>query len=189
MAETLHRVAAPALTIRSDGRTVTGLAVPFDTPTDIREGTSSYVEVFRRGAFRRTIEQAAHKVKLLANHDGRRLPLGAATLMREDDAGLYLEARVSQTRDGDEALELIRDGALDSLSVGFSPIRDREGFTTAGRIVERLEVRLREVSLVAFPAFEDARILAVRADGQPYGNHLSASEARHRLAQALRSTA
>ena len=38
---------------------------------------------------------------------------------------MYGEARVSKTAAGDEVLELVRDGALDSFSVCFQPITDR----------------------------------------------------------------
>ena len=155
--------ATPAdLEIRGDGRTVVGIAVPYDSPTQVRAVGGSYTELFRRGAFARTIQQATSKVKFLALHDSlSRLPLGRATLLREDTAGLYGEFHVSKTRDGDEALQLVADGALDGLSVGFEPVR--ENVTKAG-VVERVEVRLREVSLVVWPSYTDALVTAVRGD-------------------------
>jgi HK97 family phage prohead protease len=150
---------ATDLEVRGDGRTLVGIAVPFDTPTWI--GDLGAEEVFRRGSFARTIRERADRVKILANHDRRSWPLGRATLLREDPTGLYLEARVSATAAGDEALELIRDGALDAFSVGFQSIDER--WSRNGDLVERLEVALREVSVVAFPAYDDARIVAVRS--------------------------
>lgn len=158
MAELLTRTTPTDLEVRSDGRTVVGIAVPFDAPAEI--GPVS--EVFRRGAFARTIAERGSRVKFLALHDQGRLPLGRATLLREDASGLYAEFRVSATAAGDEALELIRDGALDSLSIGFRPIRDAWNATRS--IVERLEVALAEVSAVAFPAYDGAAITAVRSD-------------------------
>jgi phage head maturation protease len=85
-------------------------------------------------------------------------PLGRATLLREDRAGLYGEFHVSKTAGGDEALELVRDGALDSFSVGFTPIKQvqRNGVTV------RTETGIREASLVTFPAYEDALVGGVR---------------------------
>ncbi len=157
----LTRVAPVDLEIRDDGRTVVGLAMPFDTPAEIRDGPSSFVEVFRKGAFEKTIAERGDRVKALAQHDHRNLPLGRVTKLREDSAGLYAELRMSKTRDADEVLELVKDGALDSFSIGFNPVRDR--WSSDGSHVERLEVGLREVSLVAFPAYESARVLAVRS--------------------------
>ena len=108
----LNRAHQADLEIRGDGRTVVGIAVPFDAPTPIRDASGSYTELFRRGAFAKTISERGDRVKFLAQHDRRAMPLGRATLLREDAAGLYAEFRVSQTRDGDDALALIRDGAL-----------------------------------------------------------------------------
>lgn len=143
-----------------DGRTVYGLAVPFDREATVDDGYGPYQEVFRRGAFSKTVGEFASKVKLLGNHNRRKFPLGKATSLREDTAGLVGEFRISNTREGDEALELVRDGVLDSFSVGFAPVKDRKA---AKNLVERLEVKLREVSLVAFPAYDGATVAGIRA--------------------------
>ena len=159
MTEVLHRAFAD-LEIRAagDGRTVVGVAVPFDRPTDV----GGYIESFTRGAFARTIaERGAARVKVLAAHSSTVNPIGRATVLREDPAGLHVELRVSKTQLGDECLELIRDGALDGLSIGFQPIRAVHNPTTG--VVERTEVRLDEISLVSFPAYDGARVLAVRS--------------------------
>jgi HK97 family phage prohead protease len=151
------------LCVRSDGRTITGLAVPWDTPTRVSDGGASYLEAFSRGAFTRTIAERGDRIKFLALHDQRRLPLGRITSLTEDASGLVIEARVSETSAGDEALTLIRDGALDGLSIGFRPVRHvvKDGVTV------RTEARLNEVSAVSIPAYDDARILAVRSADQP----------------------
>lgn len=156
---------APDLEVRNggDGRTITGLAVPFGRDTEVSDGGGHYLERFVRGAFARTIAERGDRVKLLAQHQRTQLPVGRATVLREDPAGLYAELKVSKTEAGDEVLELVRDGALDGLSVGFRPIRDRQ----AGTVLERVEVRLDEISAVAFPAYDDARVLAVRQEQLP----------------------
>ncbi|MCK8673281.1 HK97 family phage prohead protease [Rhodococcus sp. HM1] len=157
----LTRTSSADLEIRgSDGRTVVGIAVPFSQPTEIRDYSGEYTETFQRGAFERTIRERGSKVKFLVAHDRLRLPIGRATLLREDTSGLYSEFRVSKTESGDEVLELIRDGALDALSIGFQPIRDL--WSNDRRSVTRTEVKLVEVSAVSFPAFEGAQILGVR---------------------------
>ena len=156
----LNRAHQADLEIRGDGRTVVGIAVPFDAPTPIRDASGSYTELFRRGAFAKTISERGDRVKFLAQHDRRAMPLGRATLLREDAAGLYAEFRVSQTRDGDDALALIRDGALDALSIGFRPVKDV--WNSDRSMVERTEARLDEVSAVSFPAYDGALIAGVR---------------------------
>ena len=168
MSDILRRAWNPLLDleIRGDGRTVYGLAVPYDTPTPIRDRSGTYDEVFRMGSFADTIRERGDRVKFLANHDRQTLPLGKATSLREDPAGLIGEFRVSATDAGDAALELIRDGVLDALSVGFVPIEDR-GRPGRDQIVERLAVKLMEVSAVAFPAYEGALISGVRNVDDP----------------------
>ena len=165
MADILRRAWSPHLDleIRGDGRTVYGLAVPFDAPTPIRDRSGTYDEVFRMGAFTETIRERGDRVKFLANHNREVFPLGRATMLREDPAGLIGEFRVSATAAGDEALELIRDGVLDALSIGFAPIQSlgREG---RDPVVERTAVKLMEVSAVAFPAYEGAVIAGVRSE-------------------------
>src|SRR5690348_15215144 len=112
----------PDICVRADstGRTITGLVVPFGQVARVSDGGPSYDEAFQYGAFARSINEHADRVKLLAQHNKTSNPLGRATLLREDTAGLYGEFLVSRTAAGNEVLELVRDGALDSFSVGFS---------------------------------------------------------------------
>ena len=146
------------LEVRStgDGRTICGILVPYNVEQRIH---ASLTEVFRKGAFADVI-RAAHRVKLLSGHETRKFPLGRATMLREDESGLYGELKISKTRAGDEALELIRDGALDQLSIGFQPLKDSR---RKDGVVERLKAHLAEVSLVTFGAYGDlAAVSAVR---------------------------
>jgi uncharacterized protein len=160
-----RRSSAADLEIRGDGRTVVGIAVPFGQPARIG-GPNGYAETFTHGSFTRTLtERGPERIKLLALHDDAALPLGRLSVAREDRSGLYIEGRVSQTQAGDEVLELVRDGALDAFSIGFVPVRDQ--WTQDRSAVTRQEVALREISIVAFPAFEGALISAVRNNPTP----------------------
>lgn len=161
-----------------DGRTVYGLAVPFDRVARVDDGLGPYDEVFRHGSFARTINAGAHRVKFLGHHNRGVNPLGRAHSLTEDTAGLVGEFRVSKTQAGDDALELVRDGALDAFSVGFAGVKERKG---KRGLVERLEVHLREVSLVAFGAYADALVGGVRAQ---LSEHLSDEELERLLALA-----
>jgi HK97 family phage prohead protease len=173
---TLLRAFQTDFEVRADGRTIFGLAVPYNEAADIRERNGTrFMETFRRGAFSRTITERASKVKLLLNHNRQALPVGRAETLREDPQGLYAEFRVSKTEAGDEALTLAADGTLDAFSIGFEPVRDQ--WSKDRRSVERLEAKLMEVSLVAFPAYQGALVGGVRADA-PF---LSQEAARARL--------
>lgn len=158
----ISRAFATDIEVRAGGtgRTVHGIIVPFGVTARVSDGGPSYMEGFRKGAFARTIQHRGDRVKLLSQHDQRRNPLGRATLLREDAAGLYGEFHVSRTVAGDEVLALITDGALDSFSVGFTPIQQERD---ADRTVWRTEVGLRETSVVTFPAYEGALVGGVRA--------------------------
>lgn len=143
-----------------DGRTVCGICVPYDVEQRIH---ASLVEVFRRGAFA-AVARHAHRVKLLVGHDAHALPIGRATLLREDASGLYGEFRISKGQRGDDILELVRDGALTELSVGFQPLKDNR---RKDGVVERIAAHLAEVSLVTFGAYgHAASVVGVRDESQ-----------------------
>lgn len=160
-ASVLRRTAPPDLSTRNDGRTIYGIIVPFDREARVNDGWGPYTEVIRYGAFTKTIREQGDRCKLCLNHDKtNRLPVGRATSMREEKQGVYGEFRVSTTRDGDDALALVRDGVVDAFSVGMIPVKEREA--TPG-YVERTEVKMTETSLVGFPAYESARIAGIRS--------------------------
>ena len=151
---------AADLEIRSDGsgRTVHGIVVPWDSPARVSDGGAPYTEQFQRGAFTKHLNERTRPVKLLSQHN-RDKPLGVSTVLREDASGLYGEFKVSNTQFGNDQLELVRDGALDSFSVGFTPVKHikRDG------VLVRTEAKLRETSLVTFPAYAGALVGGVRA--------------------------
>jgi len=159
MTEKLTRTFGTDIEVRRTGsqRIVAGYASTFDDPYNIGR---DQLEVVRPGAFARTITERGQKLKLLASHDSGRFPLGRATALSEDATGLFAEFRISKTKLGDEALELLADGALDAFSIGFQPIAS--GFTAEG-VRELREVRLIEVSLVAIPANPRALVTATRS--------------------------
>lgn len=143
-----------------DGRTVTGIAMPWDevsSNTPHRGG-----EVFRRGAFKRSLEhhtRAGRLPRLMYAHNGESRPVGLPLKVEETDPGLYVEYRMVNTPAADAALLEVREGVLDALSVGFTAVQaphNRRG------VREVREARLNEVSLVSMPAYENARVLALR---------------------------
>ena len=131
-----------------DGRTIYGIVVPYGKEQRIN---ANLTEVFMPGAFAQQT-RAAHRIKLLVNHD-LKMPIGRATLLREDPAGLYGEFRISDTNAGNEQLQLIEDGVIDHLSIGFATIKNA---TRPNGTIERQRAHLAEVSLVTFGAYGDA---------------------------------
>jgi HK97 family phage prohead protease len=154
--EMLTRQWMPELEVRSagDGRTVCGIAVPYGRPQQI---DSRLTEQFARGAFRSQIS-AAPRIPFFRDHGphGGTL-IGRTTHFRDDAAGLYGEWRVSKTPAGDETLELIKDGALSELSVGF---REGQNRNLPGGIIERVSAQLVEVAIVMAGAYGEAATVA-----------------------------
>jgi HK97 family phage prohead protease len=151
MAEMQYRSFRPDLEVRSggDGRTIYGIVVPYNAPTRINQ---DLVESFARGAFNHQLA-APSRVKLSREHVllGGTL-IGAGSTFRDDAAGLYGELRASKTPVGDETIELVRDGALNQLSIMFE---ERQNRRLAGGITERVKAHLAEVAVVLEGAYGD----------------------------------
>ena len=97
--------------------------------------------------------------RLLESHDGSKI-IGIVTARMDDEEEMRYAARISATKQGDDVIELIKDGALDSVSVGVDPI-DAE-YNDAGVLVIS-KASWRELSIVAEPAFEGATIDSIAA--------------------------
>jgi HK97 family phage prohead protease len=146
----------------SDGRTVYGIAVPYNAPQYIHDGLT---EEFVRGVFSHQLK-AAHRVRAAREHvQLGGVMVGACRVLEERDEGLYFEARVSNTASGNDTLELIRDGALRQVSIGF---RERPGGsvrTNTGSI-QRTGADLFEIAFVMEGAYgELAELAGVRSAG------------------------
>ena len=96
------------------------------------------------------------------------MPIGKFDIAREDDKGLYLQGRLPKSVQlSREAGELLKMGAINSMSIGFQIVdsdRDKDGVN----IIKK--VNLWEVSLVSIPANQLALITGVKAV-TPYKNY------------------
>lgn len=141
------------------GRTVFGRFVPYGEPATVNDGDGPYRERFAPGAFTRSLEQTASKVSMFVQHDRRAIPLARGLVdWQETDGGLDGAFRLIDTSAADDALVAIREGVMDSFSVGFRGLRaEQDGDTTV-----RTEAALLEVSLVTSPAYSGALVGGVR---------------------------
>lgn len=145
-----------------DNRTVYGYLIPFGRETAVHDYGYEYTESIKPGATKRSINARAGKLKLLAQHNERLLPLANASVLREDEQGLYGEFRMPHTTAGNDALELIREGVIGGFSIRFAPVQPGAHYMPKpGEHVARKEIALIEVSLVGEPAYQDA-LVAVR---------------------------
>ena len=136
-------------------RTITGIAVPWGVAATVSDGTPVK---FLRGAF----DVNAKPAKLIENHDMTQLR-GTVTELVDAEDGLLFTARFAKTKAADEAIELVKAGAYDAVSVGAQPVKfkyDKEGTMVVS------EARLLELSLVPYGAFEEAVITEIAASAE-----------------------
>ena len=115
-------------------------------------------DVVAPGAFRVSLQRrGAAGVRMLWQHDPAE-PIGRWLSIEEDGKGLRvvgeLNREVARAR---ELSALIREGALDGLSIGFRADRATRGARGGRRLVS---VDLWEISLVTFPMLPQARVQA-----------------------------
>nr|DAY95335.1 MAG TPA: head maturation protease [Caudoviricetes sp.] len=160
-----HEIGLKGMCLRAaedgDGRTLEGVAVPYGQIIDTWDGA----ETFDHDCRFDDIESA----KLCYQHGEL---IGRITGAESRDDGLHITARISDTQRGRDVVELLRDGALDSLSVGFIPLENE--MDKAG-ITHRKRVRLLETSVVSWPAYESAKITGQR-DMEKTTNNRNESE-------------
>jgi len=122
-------------------------------------------DIILRGAFADTIHDRVSQIKLLWQHQTGE-PIGVFTAMFEDSRGLYVEGKLLlNVQRAREALVLLKSGAVTGLSIGYSPVRYTIDPDTG---IRRLaEVDLWEVSLVTFPANDQAAVTVVKSAPRP----------------------
>ena len=153
----IHFVNVPITLDASAGedapKTITGIAVPWaPVSATVMDGTKVS---FARGAF----DLSMKNPKLLENHDMSQLR-GVVTSLADMPEGLGFTATFAKTGAAADAIELVKAGAYDSVSVGAVPTKfkyDKNGVMVVS------QADLVEISLVAQPAFKDAVITEIAA--------------------------
>jgi uncharacterized protein len=133
-------------------RQITGLAVPWNVKATLSGGESV---VFLEGS----LPEDGPMPKLLEYHDETRV-IGRVTERLSTSDGLLFVAKLSATRAADDALALLADGALDSVSVGAVPTKFKR---LADGTLEVSEAKFVELSVVTTPAYADAQVYSVAA--------------------------
>jgi HK97 family phage prohead protease len=133
-------------------RSISGVAVPWNTEATVSDGTRVR---FERGSLPIT----GKKPKLLKYHDSEQ-PVGVVTGRLDSEEGMLFTARISATSEGNDMLELIKDEAVDSVSVGVDVID--ASYDDNGTMVIK-KANWVELSLVTAPAFKGAMITEVAA--------------------------
>lgn len=118
-------------------------------------------DVVRPGAFTKSLATRGPRgVRMLWQHDPSE-PIGTWLVLREDSRGLQVRGRlnlaVARAR---EVHALMREGAVDGLSIGFRTTKAATERGSGRRLLH--EVDLWEISVVTFPMLPAARIGAVK---------------------------
>lgn len=150
---------------RDDGeaRHIEGYFAVFNSVYEIAPGMS---ESIAPGAFSKTLDG---DIRALTNHDTT-LVLGrtaAGTLtVREDEHGLYADVLINPNdQDAVNTWERVRRGDVSQCSIGFDIVDEDSEIRADGSAHWTIrEVKLYEVSVCTFPAYEETNIQARTAD-------------------------
>jgi HK97 family phage prohead protease len=147
-----------------NGPVIAGYFAVFNSPYEWCPG---YVEQVAPGAFSATL---GGDIRALADHDSR-LVLGRTTAgtltLQEDEHGLYGEIRINEN--DSDAMNLyarVQRGDVTQCSFGFD-IEDEEYIHDADTNTDLWVIRsvkLYEVSVVTFPAYEETSVEARQSD-------------------------
>lgn len=150
------------LTFKTKAVTDDGFFSGYCNVFDVKD---SYDETVRKGAFLKSIEDWKERGKMppvLWNHD-RNQPIGVWTDLKEDEHGLYGEARllINDVGRAKEIHALMLSGAIDGLSIGYR--LNKWAYDETEDSLDLLEIDLKEISIVTFPANEESRIDIVKS--------------------------
>ena len=146
----------------SESEAETGI---FEAYGNVKWAVDSYREVAVDGAFKKSI--ARHKSegtmpKMLWNHNSD-IVIGKWLDMEEDEHGLKVKGQLAlNTQRGRETYELLKMGALDALSIGFTA--PKESYGAKDNVTYLEEIDLFEVSVVTFPANKQSTVTSVKSE-------------------------
>lgn len=123
-------------------------------------------DVVEPGAFAETLATGAASagVLIFGQHEDRKEPLGRTLELREDSIGLYVKGQISDTTAGQDYRQLIRDGVLDQMSIGYIAL---EYYIDEQQVRHLTKLDLLEISIVNYPANTEARIESYKGGKKP----------------------
>ena len=94
-------------------REITGVAVPYDVPAVVSDGTSV---IFKPGS----LPVDGKAPRLFMYHDAS-MPVGIVTERVDSQEGMLFTAKISASTDGQNALIMLQEKVIDQVSVGVNP--------------------------------------------------------------------
>ena len=102
------------------------------------------------------------RIKLCWQHEKKDV-IGKILELYEDEIGIYFKARISNTRLGKDAAELVLDEAIDEISIGY--VTYEKEYRGAVRLLTGIEIR--EISLVTWGMNKEAFITQTEVKNEP----------------------
>ena len=118
-------------------------------------------DVIEKGAFTKTIAEDFARIKILSQHNSYDLPIGKPLELREDEKGLFIRGKISDTQKGRDIQTLLKDGVLNELSIGYDAVDYVVDESTHIRHLK--EIKLWEVSIVTWAMNDQAKIDDVKS--------------------------
>lgn len=140
-------------------RTVMGYAAKFGN-------VDLHGDMIMPGAFAKTVRERGpegkNEIWFLHDHDTSKVN-GKPNVLKEDNYGLYFEAKIVDTDAGSDTLKLYEEGLINQHSIGFSTIKESK-IEKKGQSAyyEIQEVKLFEVSSVLWAANPDTPFMGLK---------------------------
>ena len=110
-------------------------------------------DIITKGAYAKTLQENSERIAFLYQHNMNQ-PIGKPLSMKEDEKGLFIEAKISDSSLGKDVKTMVSEGILKEFSVGFIPIKE-----DLQRDVNYIkEIKLFEFSLVTLAANPLAKV-------------------------------
>lgn len=126
----------------------------------------SYSDVIQKGAFEKSLSKWKEKSRLPAMLWQHQVdePIGVYTDMHEDDHGLYVKGQLLIDSDqlAKRAYGHLKAGSISGMSIGFNYEPDGVKYDSEQDVYLVSGIDLWEVSLVTFPANDEARVSSVK---------------------------
>src|SRR5688572_7353469 len=156
------RVMLPATEVRAsdDGKSLEGYAAKFNTRSQLLYGF--FYEEIAPGAFARSLAES--DIRALVDHDsGKVLARNKSNTLTlvEDQTGLRFSLSLPDVSYARDLSTLVKRGDISGMSFGFMTREDKWTYSddpSEPVLRTLLDVDLREISVVAFPAYEDTQV-------------------------------